>query len=153
MNTDTKTEAATPTPAEPVHPARGSQRGQRTLAAKIDRWSALGDNLTTYIDQLPHLKDAFTQFQGMLGHAKTLRNLLKKLRADTGDAMTQRNGMLDGGEDLYTRLSLGLQSFHGPASDRLHEFGLKPKKARRRATATVTPALGKPPASGGPTVK
>ena len=142
MNTDANALPVVPPSTEPAHPAKGNQQGQRTLAAKIDRWSSLSDNLMPYIDQLPHLKDTFTEFQVRLGAAKTLRNLLKKLRADSGDAMTQRNEMLAGGEDLYTRLNLGLQSLHGPTSQRLHEFGLKPKKksARTPVIVSITPA-------------
>jgi hypothetical protein len=64
-------------------------------------------------------------------------------------ALTERNDMLQGGEELYTRLSLGLQSLHGPSSDRLHEFGLKPKKARRRpVTSPVLPEPANPPEAG-----
>jgi hypothetical protein len=152
VNTDANAVPAVPTPAEPANPAKGNQQGQRTLAAKVDRWSALSDNLLPYIDQLPHLKDTFTEFQAKLASAKTLRNLLKKLRADSGDAMTQRNEMLAGGEDLYTRLSLGLQSLHGPTSDRLHEFGLKPKKksARQPVVVSITPTV---PPTPNPEVK
>ena len=125
INTDKTTAAPTP---PPVNPAKGNQRGQTTQAAKFVRWQSLVDNLTPHINQLPGFADSFARFQEMVTTAKTLHNRLKVLRADTGDVLTQRNQLFVDGDDLYTRLSLVLQGVHGPQSDRLREFGLKPRK-------------------------
>lgn len=161
MSTDTNTLVPSPTPAptpSPTHPAKGSKRGQTTLAAKIDRWASLVDNLMPHIDQFPGLMESFTHFQAMVQTAKTLRNRLKVLRADTGDALTQRNQMVVDGEDLYTRLSLVLQGVHGPQSDRLREFGIKPRrktgpKKNPLPPMTVAPELAPAPVPEGKPVK
>jgi hypothetical protein len=52
------------------------------------------------------------------------------MRADRDSALAQRNQMLVDGGDLFARLTLGLQSAHGPRSPRLREFGLKPRGQR-----------------------
>jgi hypothetical protein len=130
MSTGSSNHPSTPPPPPPANPAKGPLRGQTTLAAEIDRWQALADNLAPQIDQAPGLKDQFAQFQTMLTDAKSLRNQLNTLRANTSVALAQRNQLLVDGGDLYARLNLGLQSFHGPQSPRLKEFGLKPRKKR-----------------------
>jgi len=131
MNTvgNTTTPSNTTTPA---NPAKGNQRGQTTLAAEIDRWQALANNLAPQIEQLPGLKDSFAQFQALLAQAIAVRNQLNTLKADTATAFTQREQLLVDGAGLFSRLRLGLQSAHGPQNPRLHEFGLKPRKKTGR---------------------
>jgi hypothetical protein len=130
----------------PVNPAKGNKRGQTTLAAEIDRWQALADNLAPQVDQGPGLQEPFAQFQALLAAAKAARNQLNMLRAAADTALTQRNQLLADGGALFSRLSLGLQSIHGPRNPRLREFGLKPRPVptgRPRKTPTPTP----PPAT------
>ncbi|MEA2692063.1 MAG: hypothetical protein QOJ16_1450 [Acidobacteriota bacterium] len=134
------TTAITPPVTRPVNPAKGNQRGQTTLAAEIDRWQALSDNLAPQVDQMPGLKEQFTQFQAMLTEAKAVRNQLLATRAAAATALARRKELLVDGGDLFSRLSLGLQSVHGPRSPRLHEFGLKPRRLRTgRPRKTTTP--------------
>jgi len=141
MSTASTTPPTTPSPA---NPAKGPLRGQTTLAAEIDRWQALADNLAPQVDQMPGIKEQFVQFQAMLVEAKTLRNQLNTLRANTAAALLQRDQLLVDGGDLFTRLSLGLQSVHGPRNPRLKEFGLKPRK-KRTGRPRTTPASTPPP--------
>jgi len=137
MSTDgNTTPTPTPTPSGPGKPAKGRDRGQRTLAAKIGRWQRLGNNLAQHIDQLPLFKDQFTQFQAMLAEAQSLVSQLDVVRANIDDLMTRRNQMLSGGEDLFNRLSLALRAIHGPTAARLREFGLKPRRSGRSKKAT-----------------
>jgi len=138
MNTVETTPSVTP----PANPAKGNQRGQTTLAAEIDRWQAMVDNLVPQVDQMPGLKETFVQFQAMLATAKSLRNQLNMLRAETSIALTRRNQLLGDGGDLFARLQLGLQAIHGPRNPRLREFGLKPRgvrPGRPRKTAIPPP--------------
>src|SRR5262249_11456248 len=104
----------------------GSKRGQTTLAAKIDRWEGLSNNLEPHLETVSHLKDLFTEFRKVITDAQALRDRQKVLQADSEDATKQRDQLLAAGEALYSRLRLGLQSTHGPKSVRLKEFGLKP---------------------------
>jgi len=145
----------TPTPSGPANPAKGNRRGQRTLAAKIGRWQRLGTNLAQHIDQMPLFKDQFTQFQAMLQEALALVSQLDAARANADDLITRRNQMLDGGEELFNRLSLALRAIHGPTAGRLREFGLKPRRSRRSkkttsAAPTATQEVSATPAAGPP---
>jgi hypothetical protein len=132
-------------PNVPVNPAKGNLQGQTTLAAKIDRWGALNNNLATRLDLLPQFRDQITQFQGVLAQLQTLRDRLKVLKGDSDEAIRQRDVLFGEGEELFTRLSLALRAVHGPDSSRLHDFGLKPRKKaggrpRKKPVPTPTPA-------------
>jgi hypothetical protein len=134
----------TPTPA-PANPARGNLRGQTTLAAEIDRWQALANNLAPQIDALPGLAGQFAQFQTLLVGAIAARNQLNLLQADISALFDQRDQLLLNGGDLYSRLSLALRAIHGPASPRLKEYGLKPRQRTGRPRKTPVSAPTPPP--------
>ncbi len=126
-------------PGTPANPAKGNLRGQTTLAAEIDRWQALANNLAPQISQLPVLQEEFTQFQALLAGAIAVRNQLNTLQAEMAAAFMERNqALLDGG-DLFSRLSLALQAAHGPTSPQLRAYGLKPRRRTGRPRKTVTP--------------
>jgi hypothetical protein len=149
MSSKESTPSVTPVPP-PVNPTKGNKRGQTTLAAEIDRWQALADNLAPQVDQAPGLQEPFAQFQALLAAAKAARNQLNMLRAAADTALTQRNQLLADGGALFSRLSLGLQSIHGPRNPRLREFGLKPRPVptgRPRKTPTPAPTPAPPPAT------
>ncbi len=136
MSTTASNPSVPPTP--PVNPAQGKLRGQTTLAAEIDRWQALASNLASQIHQLPGLQDQLTQFQTLLAAAIATRNQINTLQADRATAFTQRNQFLLDGGNLFSRLSLALQSVHGPTSPRLKEFGLKPRRPVGPPAKTAT---------------
>ena len=131
----------------PANPAKGNLRGQTTLAAEIDRWQTLANNLAPQIGQMPGLQGQFTQFQTLLAAAIAARNQITMLQANTANAFTERNQLLLDGGDLFSRLTLALQAVHGPESPRLREYGLKPRQrtGRPRKTATPPPATTPPP--------
>lgn len=146
MSTVDTTPSVTPPVTPPVNAAKGPLRGQTTLAAEIDRWQTLVDNLTPQIDQAPGLKEPLAQFQTLLAAAKAIRNQLNMMRADKDAALAERNQMLLDGGDLFSRLTLGLQSIHGPGSPKLREFGLKPRRPRTGRPRKTPPVAAANPA-------
>jgi hypothetical protein len=139
MSTEKNTQSD---PNVPANPAKGNLQGQTTLAAKIDRWTGLSNNLAPQIDQLPQLKDQFTQFQSVLAQAQAVRDRLKVIKGDGDEAIKQRNALLTEGDDLFIRLSHGLKAVHGPESGRLRDYGIKPRRSGRpRKTAVPVPPL------------
>jgi hypothetical protein len=141
MNTVGNTNSSVPpTVNPPANPAKGNKRGQTTLAAEIDRWQAMANNLAPQIEQLPGLKEPFAQFQALLDQAITVRNQLKMEQAQAAMTFTRRDQLMADGAVLFSRLRLGLQSVHGPESPKLREFGLKPhKRGGRPRNSTTTP--------------
>ncbi len=119
-------------PNVPAHPAKGNLQGQTTLAAKVDRWTGLNNNLVPLIDQMPQFKDQITQFQGLLAQTQALRDQINTLKGQGEEALKQRDALFVQGDDLFTRLGLALRAVHGPESSRLRAFGLKPRKKSGR---------------------
>ena len=150
MKTDANTPNATTVPSiptvpnVPANPAKGNLQGQTTLAAKIDRWMALSNNLGPQIDQLPQFRDQITQFQGLLVRAQAVRDRLKVIKGDGDEAVKQRDALFAEGDELFIRLSHALKAVHGPRSGRLRDYGLKPRKVSRPRKA-ATPLSPLPP--------
>jgi hypothetical protein len=133
MSTNTNTPS---TPKSPKNPARGNQQGQTTLAAKIDRWEAMSNNLLPMLGEMPQLKQVHTDLQQAIAEAKALRDRLKSMKAEAQASSVQRQQVVAKGESLFSLLSFGLRFAFGPTSQRLNAFAVKPlKKAGRPATA------------------
>ncbi len=154
MSTDTNTPIpSTPTPSTPQNPARGNQQGQTTLAAKIDRWEGMINNLQPLLDEVPQLKPAHAQLQQTVADAKVLRDQLRNMKAMVQSGSSQRKNIMATGEELFFRLSFGLRSNYGPKSERLAAFAVKPQKTGRPSLlpetlppvteATTAPAAAK----------
>jgi len=128
MSTDT-----TLTTTPPANPARGNLRGQTTLAAKIDRWQNMSNNVQEELAAFPQLKDMLAEFQQVIDEAKALRFQMKSIEAEALSATSRRNDLIVTGDDFYSRMSHGLRSALGPKSDRLVKYGLKRGKPGPKA--------------------
>ena len=130
----------------PANAMKGNLRGQTTLAAKIDRWQKMSDNVQPQLAAFPQLKDFHTEFQKVIDEAQALRSQMKAIAADSLSTVARRNDLIRSGEDLFARLSHGLKSALGPKSERLVQYGVKRGKAGRKAkTAQPTPGPSTPP--------
>ncbi len=136
------TNTSTPTPNTPQNPARGNQQGQTTLAAKIDRWEGMINNLQPLLDEVPQLKPAHAQLQQTVADAKVLRDQLRNMKAMVQSGSSQRKNLMATGEELFARLSLGLRSAYGPKNERLAAFSVKPRKSGQpsKVPALIPPA-------------
>ena len=130
-NTDTPSTPIPAAPKLPKNPARGNQQGQTTLAAKIDRWEGMINNLLPVLDELPQLKPAHAQLQQAVAEAKAMRDHLSTMKAAVQGSTSQRKALVTTGEELFSRLSLGLRSAFGPKNERLAAFAVKPLKTGR----------------------
>lgn len=139
MNTNSSTPGTPGTHKTPKNPARGNQQGQTTLAAKIDRWEAMVNNVLSEIDQMPQLKPALDELQQKIAAAKTLRDRLRSMKADVQDLTTQRKNLIADGESLFSHLSLGLRFAFGANSEKLAAFAVKPRKRTGRPHKTTPP--------------
>jgi hypothetical protein len=139
MSTDTNTPTPSPqTPNTPQNPARGNQQGQTTLAAKIDRWEGMTNNLLPLLDEVPQLKPAHAQLQQTVADAKALRDQLQSMKAVVQSSSAQRKTLMATGEELFSRLGHGLRSAYGPKSERLAAFAVKPLKTGRSSLLPET---------------
>jgi hypothetical protein len=139
-------------PNQPANPAKGPLRGQTTLAAKVDRWQNMSDNVAPQLDAFPQLKDFHTQLQQTIADARALGSQLKALDAESLTAVARRQQLIATGNDLFSRLGHGLKSALGPKSEGLVRYGVKRTRSGRKAKTvqtTPTAAPTTPPPAGG----
>ena len=131
MNTD---------PKQPAHSAKGNLQGQTTLAAKIDRWQHMNNNVQAQIETFPQLKDFQAKLQQILAEAIALRSEMMVIEASALNATVRRNALIQAGDDVYSRLNHGLRSILGAKSEQLVQFGLKRGKAGRQPKVVEPPS-------------
>src|SRR5436309_7346698 len=102
---------------QPANPAKDALRGQTTLAAKVDRWQNMSNNVALQLDAFPQLKDFHTQLQQTIAEARALGSQLKALDADSLTAVARRKQLIATGNDLFSRLGHGLKSAPAPDSE------------------------------------
>ncbi|HEV7518334.1 MAG TPA: hypothetical protein VGR07_18710 [Thermoanaerobaculia bacterium] len=148
MNTTTPT---TPVPPKtPKNPARGNQQGQTTLAAKIDRWEAMSNNLLPILEEIPQLKPFHTELLQTITDAKVLRDHLRATKADVQGSTVRRHELIATGEGLFSHLSLGLRFVFGADSERLAAFSVKPRRRTGRTGKPSAPVATNPEAPTAP---
>jgi hypothetical protein len=109
----------------------------------------MGVNLKSQLDAMPQLTGRYNEFLKITSDAEGLENRQAQLKADLREVNRQRRDIFKTGEDLRNRIGAILKAEHGFTSERLLEFGLKPRRARGRAkkkgqTTTTTPATPEP---------
>ena len=145
-------------PKQSANPAKGNLQGQTTLAAKIDRWQHMSNNVQAQIENFPQLKEFQAKFQQILTEANALRSEMMVIEASALNATSRRNALIQAGDDLFSRLNHGLRSALGPKSEHLVQYGLRRGKAGRKSKAagsTPNPGSSTPesPAASGSTGK
>lgn len=112
----------------------------RAFKVKLGEWQVLYDNLTPRLPDMPHLTTDHTSLATVLGQARDLENRQELANSALRDVNQQRRDILQEGNDLQSRLSSGLRGSLGSKSEKLIEFGVKPRprKARRRSSKSAT---------------
>lgn len=104
------------------------------------RWKVMAANLQPQLEKLPQLAARYTELVKMTTDADALETRQAQLTADLQEVNHQRRDLLKNGEDLRNRIGAVLKAEHGFTSERLLEFGLKPRRARGRAKKTPATA-------------
>jgi len=98
---------------------------------------------------MPQLTPRYTELVKLTTDAEDLENRQAQLKADLQEVNRERRDLFKSGEDLRNRIGPILKDEHGFTSERLLEFGLKPRRPRGRAkkkdqTTTTTPSTPAP---------
>ncbi len=107
------------------------------------RWKVMAVNLQPQLDKLPQLTGRYNELVKTASDADALETRQAQLTADLQEVNHQRRDLLKSGEDLRNRIGAALKAEHGFTSERLLEFGLKPRRSRgrsKKATQQPTPA-------------
>ncbi len=113
----------------------------------IGRWKVMTTSLQPQLEKLPQLAGQYTELVKATSDAEALETRQALLKADLQELNHQRRNLLKSGEELRNRIGAALRAEHGFTSERLLEFGLKPKRPRGRGKKakpadqpTTTPA-------------
>jgi hypothetical protein len=117
---------------------------------KIGRWKVMATNLQPQLEKMPHLTGRYTELVKLTGDAETLENRQAQLNADSQEINRQRRNLLKTGEDLRNRIGAVLRAENGFDSERLLEFGLKPKRPRGRSQSSKKKTTAEPPTTATP---
>jgi hypothetical protein len=125
-----------------------------SLASRISRWELLERTIAPLVQEMPHLAASHAELQQMIAAAKQLEVQFEQTRASSRAFRKERVALFQQGDELRARLGAALQFHHGFRSDKLSEFGLKPRRVRGAARQvkpepTPPPTLP-PPTTGGP---
>lgn len=117
----------------------------------IGRWKVMGVNLKPQLETMPQLTTRYNDFVKVTSDAEALETRQAQLKADLQEVNSQRRNIFKTGEDMRNRIGAILKAEHGFTSQRLLEFGLKPKRKRVRAKKSDgQPGTTPPPATNIP---
>lgn len=106
----------------------------------IGRWKVMGVNLKPQLETMPQLTTRYNELLKNTSDAETLETRQAQLMADLREVNSQRRSLFKTGEELRNRIGAVLRAEHGFSSERLLEFGLKPKRTRGKAKKTPASA-------------
>ena len=104
----------------------------RAGSAVIGRWKVMNGNLQTQLESMPQLAGKHTEMVRITTDAEDMENRQALLKADLRELNRQRRDLVKKGEDMRNRIGAVLKAEHGFTSERLLEFGLKPRRLRGR---------------------
>lgn len=106
-----------------------------SIPERIARWRLIAGGLKTQLAEMPHLSELHTELERIIGESEALDARHEALKAETREINRMREELARSGDDLRNRLGAALRTLHGFDSEKLIEYGLKPRKPRGRDKA------------------
>lgn len=103
-----------------------------SVPERIARWKVIHAGITPLLPEMPHLSGMHGELAGIITRSEELDARHEALKAETRELNRIRQELARTGDDLRLRLGAALQTVHGFKSEKLIEFGLKPRRARGR---------------------
>ena len=100
----------------------------QSLAERVSRWDTLVSNLEPALGELPHLASYVTELKGMLIQARELGHRQDSLRAQAQDNNVTLTDLAVQGDKLRRRLGAALNAQFGFTSEKLLQFGIRPRR-------------------------
>jgi hypothetical protein len=111
---------------------------QTRFKEKLVNWQSLVDNLAPKLGELPHLAADHAALAALLPKARELQSSQEAAVAQLRDVNRQRAEMLRQGIQLGKSLGHGLKQAFGETSQKLLQYGVKPRQPlvrRKRQSA------------------
>ncbi|MEA2604770.1 MAG: hypothetical protein QOF89_5762 [Acidobacteriota bacterium] len=103
-----------------------------TIPERIARWKVIAAALKPLLAEMPHLMTLHTQLEDVIARSEVLDARIEALKAESQEINRTREELATTGDDLRNRLGAAVRTVHGFRSERLIEFGLKPRRTRGR---------------------
>jgi hypothetical protein len=124
-----------------------------TFRKKFGSWKLLSNAVKKHLVEMPALADGQAGLERHIELAETLANRQAALKGELQLTVRQRREAEKLGEELRQRLAAAVQSHVGFKTEMLFEFGILPRRRKRRtespeppaAQAPAAPALSIPP--------
>jgi len=94
---------------------------------KLVDWQSMVDTLQPKLADMPHLSADHAALAAILAQGRDLEKRQDIARAELLDVNRQRKEMIQQGADVRDRLARSLQGALGSKSEKLVEFGVKPR--------------------------
>ncbi len=107
-----------------------------SFAEQMNLCEVLGTNLTPHLEAMPHLGVYHKELVDLVAMGRTLESQRGFHEAELRETNAKRRDIDQRARNVRSRLAAALQSNFGPTSERLLEFGLKPRARRRKAKKT-----------------
>jgi len=104
-----------------------------TMPERIARWKVLNVSLSPQLPEVPHLTSFHGELHGAIQESEVLDARHEALKAESREVNRRREELGKIGDDLRNRIGASLQTLYGFKSEKLIEFGLKPRRTRGRA--------------------
>ncbi len=121
-----------------------------SMREQFARFQSLASNLRTHLAELPGLAANHTAFEELVGRIQASLAEQDVLASRTSDLIRTREQDMKLALELRHRLAGQLQGQFGTTSERLREFGVKPRRrrSRRKAPEAPPPEAPQSPPSG-----
>lgn len=103
-----------------------------SIPERIARWKVIHVGVRPLLPEMPFLTDLHAELETVILQSEELDARHEALKAETRELNRIREELARTGDDLRNRMGAALQTVHGFRSERLIEFGLKPRRARGR---------------------
>jgi hypothetical protein len=106
---------------------------------KIGNWKLITTAFRPHLEKLAPFAGQHSGLENLTVEAESLQVRQKALRAELQDLNRRRAEVAKTGEELRTRLAAVLQAELGFTSEKLIEFGVKPRRPRVRSRKAAEP--------------
>jgi hypothetical protein len=109
------------------------------------KWDKLATNLRPYLTDMPHTAEDHAELEAVLAKIRTSFAEQEVHTRRIAQLVAGRKAEMQAAQDLRSRLAANLQGRFGPTSERLLEFGIKPRRRRNRTRPKEGEPLPEPP--------
>jgi hypothetical protein len=104
-----------------------------TFRNRFGSWKLLSNAVRKHLDQMPSLTASLEVLERHIEKAEALAHRQAALRGELQLTVRERTEAETLGEELRQRLAAAVQSQLGFKTEMLHEFGIAPRKRRRKS--------------------